>query len=119
IARFGGPDLTLTMLTGTLAALAANLPFTGGSGNRSVRSLAATLALFSGALVGALALKTSLWLPLTAAAGLALVAWLIYVPAIQRHRRARATSRTRVESPLRRRRPARAHSCDDPPERTT
>jgi uncharacterized membrane protein YoaK (UPF0700 family) len=73
IARYGGPDLTLTMLTGTLAALAANLPFTGGSGNGSVRRLAATLALFSGALVGALVLKTSLWLPLAAAAGLALV----------------------------------------------
>jgi uncharacterized membrane protein YoaK (UPF0700 family) len=86
IARFGGPDLTLTMLTGTLAALAANLRFTGGSGNGSVRRLAATLALFSGALVGALVLKTSLWLPLAAAAGLALVTWVIYVPAIQRHR---------------------------------
>jgi uncharacterized membrane protein YccC len=45
------------MLTGTLAALATNLPFTGGPGKGSVRRLAATLALFSGALVGALALN--------------------------------------------------------------
>jgi uncharacterized membrane protein YoaK (UPF0700 family) len=85
IARFGGPELTLTMLTGTLAALAASLPFTGGSGNGSVRRAAAALALFAGALVGALVLKTSLWLPLAAAGGLALVTCVIYLRAIPRH----------------------------------
>jgi hypothetical protein len=55
-----------------LAALAADLPFTGGSGKGSVRRAAAVLALFSGALAGALLLRTSLWLPLAAAAGLGL-----------------------------------------------
>jgi len=72
LARFGGADSTLTMLTGSLAGLVSNLPFTGGSDRRSARRGAATLALFSGALAGALLLKTSLWLPLAAAAVLAL-----------------------------------------------
>ena len=83
-ARFGGTELTLTMLVGTLAALAANLPFTGGSGKGSVRRAAAVLALFSGALAGALLLKTSLWLPLAAAAALALATWIIYARAMAR-----------------------------------
>jgi len=85
IRRLGGPDLTTTVLTGTLAAFAAGLPFTGGSGKGSVRRTAAALALFCGALTGALLLKTGLWLPLATAAGLALATWLIYVPAIRRH----------------------------------
>jgi hypothetical protein len=40
--------------------------------------------MFAGALAGALLLKTSLVLPLVAAAGLALVTWLVYVPAVRR-----------------------------------
>jgi uncharacterized membrane protein YoaK (UPF0700 family) len=85
IRRIGGSDLTTTVLTGTLAALAAGLPFTGGSGKGSVRRIASALALFCGALTGALLLKTSLWLPLATATGLALATWLVYVPAIRRH----------------------------------
>lgn len=42
------------------------------------------LAMFSGAVAGALLLKTSLVLPLIAAAGLALATWLVYVPAARR-----------------------------------
>ena len=42
------------------------------------------LAMFGGALAGALLLKTSLALPLIAAAGLALATWLVYVPAARR-----------------------------------
>jgi hypothetical protein len=34
---------------------------------------------------GALLLKTSMVLPLVAAAGLALATWLVYVPAARRH----------------------------------
>jgi uncharacterized membrane protein YoaK (UPF0700 family) len=85
IARFGGAELTLTILTGTLALLAAELPFTGGASRVSVRRAAAVLALFSGAVAGALLLKTSLWLPLAAAAGLGLATWLIYLSAMRRH----------------------------------
>jgi hypothetical protein len=57
---------------------------TAGSGKGSVRRIAAVLAMFTGALAGALLLKTSLALPLVAAAGLALITWLVYIPAARR-----------------------------------
>src|SRR5262249_56105736 len=63
VARFGGPDLTLTMLTGTLAALAANLPFTGGSDNGSGRRIAAAPAPFFRGVCAAVRRKPRLWLP--------------------------------------------------------
>ena len=84
IRRIGVPDLTTTVLTMTLTGLAADSPMAGGSGKGSARRLAAVLAMFTGALAGALLLKTSLVLPLLAAAGLALVTWLVYVPAARR-----------------------------------
>jgi hypothetical protein len=40
--------------------------------------------MLTGALAGALLLKTSLVLPLGVAAGLALLTWLVYVPAARR-----------------------------------
>jgi uncharacterized membrane protein YoaK (UPF0700 family) len=84
VRRIGVPDLTTTVLTMTLTGLAADSPLAGGAGKGSVRRIAAVLAMFSGALAGALLLKTSLVLPLIAAAGLALVTWLVYVPAARR-----------------------------------
>jgi uncharacterized membrane protein YoaK (UPF0700 family) len=84
VRLIGVPDLTTTVLTMTLTGLAADSPATGGSGEGSVRRIAAVLAMFTGALAGALLLKTSLVLPLVAAAGLALVTWLVYVPAARR-----------------------------------
>src|SRR2546423_1416857 len=81
VRRIGVPDLTTTVLTMTLTGLAADSPVAGGSGKGSVRRVAAVLAMLSGALAGALLLKTSLVLPLVAASGLALVTWLVYVPA--------------------------------------
>jgi uncharacterized membrane protein YoaK (UPF0700 family) len=84
VRRIGVADLTTTVLTMTLTGLAADSPLAGGSGKGSVRRIAAVLAMFGGALVGALLLKTSLVLPLVAAAGLALVTWLVYVPAARR-----------------------------------
>ena len=78
------PDLTTTVLTMTLTGLAADSPAAGGSGNGSARRVAAVLAMLTGALAGALLLKTSLVLPLVAAAALALVTWLVYVPAARR-----------------------------------
>ena len=81
IGRLGGADVTLSMLTGTLADLAASLPFTGGSDNRSVRRAGAASSLFLGALVGALMLKASLWLPVAAAAVLALFICVFYARA--------------------------------------
>jgi uncharacterized membrane protein YoaK (UPF0700 family) len=87
IRRIGVPDLTTTVLTMTLTGLAADSPLAGGSGRGSARRIAAVLAMFSGALAGALMLKTSLVLPLIAAAALALVTWLVYVPAAGRRAR--------------------------------
>src|SRR4051812_34628088 len=84
VRRLGVPDLTTTVLTMTLTGFAADSPPAGGAGKGSVRRIAAVLAMFSGALAEALLLKTSLVLPLIAAAGLALVTWLVYIPAARR-----------------------------------
>jgi len=84
VRRVGVPDLTTTVLTMTLTGLAADSPAAGGSGKGSARRVAAVLAMLTGALAGALLLKTSLVLPLVAAAALALVTWLVYVPAARR-----------------------------------
>jgi uncharacterized membrane protein YoaK (UPF0700 family) len=84
VRRIAVPDLTTTVLTMTLTGLAADSPPAGGNGKGSVRRIAAVVAMFSGALAGALLLKTSLVLPLIAAAGLALATWLVYVPAARR-----------------------------------
>jgi uncharacterized membrane protein YoaK (UPF0700 family) len=84
VRRLGVPDLTTTVLTQTLTGLAAESRVAGGSGEGSPRRLAAVVAMFTGALAGALLVKTSLVLPLVAAGGLALVTWLVYVPAARR-----------------------------------
>jgi uncharacterized membrane protein YoaK (UPF0700 family) len=84
VKRIGVPDLTTTVLTMTLTGLAADSPVFGGSGDGTTRRVAAVLAMLTGALAGALLLKTSLVLPLAAAAALALVTWLVYVPAARR-----------------------------------
>jgi uncharacterized membrane protein YoaK (UPF0700 family) len=84
VRHLGVPDLTTTVLTMTLTGLAADSPLAGGSGRGSVRRIAAVFAMLTGALAGALLLKTSLVLPLLAAAALALVTWLVYVPAARR-----------------------------------
>ena len=84
VRRIGVPDLTTTVLTMTLTALASDSRLAGGPGTGELRRIAAVLAMFCGALAGALLLKTSLVLPLAAAAGLALVTWLVYVPAARR-----------------------------------
>src|SRR3954453_17973997 len=88
VRRVAVPDLTTTVLTMTLTALAADSPLAGGDGKGSVRRIAAILAMLTGALAGALLLKTSLVLPLAVAAGLALVTWLVYVPSARRAERA-------------------------------
>ena len=84
VRRLGVPDLTTTVLTMTLTGLAADSPVAGGSGKGSVRRVAAVLAMLAGALAGALLLKSSLALPLFIAAALALLSWLVYVPAARR-----------------------------------
>jgi uncharacterized membrane protein YoaK (UPF0700 family) len=84
VRRIGVPDLTTTVLTMTLTALAADSPLAGGSGSGSTRRIAAVAAMLSGALVGALLLKASVAPPLALAAGAALSAAALYPAAARR-----------------------------------
>jgi uncharacterized membrane protein YoaK (UPF0700 family) len=84
VRRLGVPDLTTTVLTMTLTGLAADSRVGGGSGQGSVRRIAAVLAMLSGAVAGALLLEISLVPPLLAAAALALLVALAYVPVARR-----------------------------------
>jgi uncharacterized membrane protein YoaK (UPF0700 family) len=84
VRRLAVPDLTTTVLTMTLTGLAADSKPAGGSGKGSARRIAAVAAMLAGAVVGALLLKASTVLPLVVASGLALVTWLVYVPAARR-----------------------------------
>jgi uncharacterized membrane protein YoaK (UPF0700 family) len=84
VRRTRVPDLTTTVLTMTITGLAADSPVARGSGKGSARRVAAILAMLTGALAGTVLLKTSLVLPLVVAAGLALLTWLVYVPAARR-----------------------------------
>jgi len=88
VRRIAVPDLTTTVLTMTLTGLAAESRPAGGPGKGTVRRLAAVLAMLTGALCGALLLKTRLFLPLALAAVLALVTLVVYVPAAVRLGRA-------------------------------
>jgi uncharacterized membrane protein YoaK (UPF0700 family) len=91
VRRIGVPDLTTTVLTMTITALAAETPLavatgtsTGTSAARrsaTVRRSAAVLTMLGGAVAGALLLKTSIWLALTAAAALSLLTLISYVRA--------------------------------------
>jgi uncharacterized membrane protein YoaK (UPF0700 family) len=83
VRKLGVPDLTTTVLTMTLTGLAAESRAAGGTGGGSVRRIAAVLAMLTGALAGALLLKISLVPPLLAAAALALLVVLAYVPAVR------------------------------------
>lgn len=84
VRRLAVPDLTTTVLTMTLTGLAADSRLAGGSGQGSVRRSTAVLAMICGAVAGALLLKISLAAPLLAAAALALLAALTYVPVARR-----------------------------------
>jgi uncharacterized membrane protein YoaK (UPF0700 family) len=74
-------DLTTTVLTMTLTGLAADSPLGGGDGEGSWRKTAAVLAMLLGAIAGALLLKVHLALVLALAAALAILTWLVFVPA--------------------------------------
>jgi uncharacterized membrane protein YoaK (UPF0700 family) len=84
VRRLGVPDLTTTVLTMTLTGLAADSQVAGGSGQGSVRRITAVLAMLCGAIAGALLLKISLVPPLLAAAALALLVALAYLPIARR-----------------------------------
>jgi uncharacterized membrane protein YoaK (UPF0700 family) len=73
VRRIAVPDLTTTVLTLTLTGLAADLRHLRTNRNAPKRRLLAVLAMLTGALVGALLLKTSIAWVLVLAAVLAAV----------------------------------------------
>jgi uncharacterized membrane protein YoaK (UPF0700 family) len=81
VRRLKIADLTTTVLTMTLTGLAADSQLAGGEGKGSWRRGAAVASMLVGAVAGALLLKVDLSLVLLAAALLALVTWLVFMPA--------------------------------------
>jgi uncharacterized membrane protein YoaK (UPF0700 family) len=83
VRRLGVPDLSTTVLTMTLTGLAADSPLAGHDGAGTLRRGGAVVAMFAGAVAGALLLRTSLTVPLAAAALLALATWILYARATE------------------------------------
>ena len=81
VRRVKVADLTTTVLTMTLTGLAADSPLAGGDGQGSGRRAAAVLAMLLGAIAGALLLKVDLALVLALAGLLAILTWVIFMPA--------------------------------------
>ena len=81
VRRIAVPDLTTTVLTLTISALATDWRWPRGGGPGSTRRLAAVMTMLIGALIGALLVRSSLWLALLVAAGLGLAALVGYVVA--------------------------------------
>ena len=81
IRRVKVADLTTTVLTMTLTGLAADSPLAGGDGSGSWRRGMAVVAMLVGAIAGALLLKVDLALVLALAAVLAILIWVVFVPA--------------------------------------
>jgi uncharacterized membrane protein YoaK (UPF0700 family) len=84
VHRIGVPDMATTVVTMAITDLASQSPLAGGSGRGSARRAAAVLAMLTGAVAGALLLKESIELALAAAAALALLVALGYVPGARR-----------------------------------
>jgi uncharacterized membrane protein YoaK (UPF0700 family) len=78
IRKFAVPDLTTTVLTMTLTGLAAESRPFGGSGAGTLRRGTAVIAMLSGAVLGAVLLKTSLTLVLLVAGALAATTLALY-----------------------------------------
>jgi len=68
VRRLGVPDLTTTVLTLTLAGVAADSSLAGGSNPRWRIRIASVACMFLGAVFGALLLRSSLAAPLVASA---------------------------------------------------
>jgi uncharacterized membrane protein YoaK (UPF0700 family) len=74
-------DLTTTVLTMTLTALAADSQLAGGDGRGGWRRGGAILAMLLGAVAGGLLAKAHLTLAIVLALVLALLTWIVFVPA--------------------------------------
>lgn len=74
-------DLTTTVLTMTLTALAADSRLAGGDGRGAWRRGGAVMAMLLGAVAGGLLVKAHLSLAIGLAVVLALLTWIVFVPA--------------------------------------
>ncbi|MGD9735260.1 MAG: YoaK family protein [Solirubrobacterales bacterium] len=74
-------DLTTTVLTMTLTALAADSPLAGGDGRGSWRRGGAVVAMLLGAIAGGLLVKAHLAAAIALAVVLAVLTWIVFVPA--------------------------------------
>jgi uncharacterized membrane protein YoaK (UPF0700 family) len=78
VRKLAVPDLSTTVLTMTLTALASDSRPAGGSGAGTVRRSAAVISMLVGALCGALLLQVHLWLVLAVAAAVAMATRIAY-----------------------------------------
>ncbi|HEV7649820.1 MAG TPA: YoaK family protein [Actinophytocola sp.] len=67
VRRLAARDLTTTVLTLTLTGLAADSVLAGGSGQKPLRRVGSVLAMFAGAVVGALLLRVGITVTLALA----------------------------------------------------
>jgi uncharacterized membrane protein YoaK (UPF0700 family) len=80
VRRLGAADLTTTVLTLTLTGLAADSSFAGGANPHPTRRVGSVVAMFSGALIGAvLVLHQGLVWPLAIACGCAVIAVISFL----------------------------------------
>jgi uncharacterized membrane protein YoaK (UPF0700 family) len=87
VRRIAVPDLTTTVLTLTLTGLAADSRLAGGTSRGTGRRVSAAATMLAGAVAGALMLKTSIALPLSCAAVIALIAGTSYAEVVRRELR--------------------------------
>lgn len=94
VRRLGVPELTTTVVTSTITALAVGPEVSGGGVVRRLWLLATLAVRLAGAVAGALLVRETLSLSFAVAAGLILVAAVAYVaPLIGRERRRRRDAR--------------------------
>jgi uncharacterized membrane protein YoaK (UPF0700 family) len=105
VRRLGVADLTTTVLTLTLTGLAADSSLAGGTNPRPTRRAGSVIAMFAGALLGAvLVLHNSLAWPLVIACGAAAVATVMHAlratpTAVPAHSEVRAPAGSPGSSP--------------------
>ncbi len=89
VRRLGVPDLTTTVLTMTIAALAFDSRLAGGTDSRWHIRISSVLSMFAGAFAGAILLRHSLALVLSVAASLALLTTFAHTFRIETEREAK------------------------------
>jgi uncharacterized membrane protein YoaK (UPF0700 family) len=83
VRRIEVADLSTTVLTMTLTAFAADSQLAGGDGRGGWRRGGAVVAMLLGAVAGALLVKAHLTAALALALVLAILTWLVFVPAAE------------------------------------